>query len=103
VYAAGAPYGITPYGTEAMHVLRAEKGYIAVGQDTYGTVTPADAGLGWALSGAKHYIGERSLRRPDTARADRKQLVDLHPSVFAPGRCVQTNLAKAQVILSPGG
>src|SRR6185312_15821353 len=42
---AGASYGITPYGTESMHVLRAEKGYIIVGQDTDGTVTPADLGL----------------------------------------------------------
>ena len=39
--AEGAKYRITPYGTEAMHVLRAEKGYIIVGQDTDGTVTPS--------------------------------------------------------------
>ena len=38
--AAGANIGITPYGTEAMHVLRAEKGFVIVGQDTDGTVTP---------------------------------------------------------------
>src|SRR2546430_5923824 len=42
-------HGMTPYGTETMHVLRAEKGYIIVGQDTDGTVTPDDAGLGWAI------------------------------------------------------
>src|SRR5258708_2329445 len=42
VYAAGAAFGITPYGTEAMHVLRAEKGYIIVGQETDGTATPDD-------------------------------------------------------------
>ena len=40
LWAAGAPFGITPYGTEAMHVLRAEKGYIIVGQETDGTMTP---------------------------------------------------------------
>ena len=40
--AAGAPVGIAPIGTEALHVLRAEKGYIAVGHDTDGTVTPLD-------------------------------------------------------------
>lgn len=40
LYEAGAPYGITPYGTETMHVLRAEKGYPIIGQDTDGTVTP---------------------------------------------------------------
>ena len=45
VYAAGQAHGISEYGTETMHVLRAEKGYIIVGQDTDGTVTPDDAGL----------------------------------------------------------
>ena len=40
VIAAGERHGITPYGTEAMHVLRAEKGYIIVGQETDGTVIP---------------------------------------------------------------
>ncbi|MHC3467449.1 sarcosine oxidase subunit alpha family protein [Streptomyces sp. 7R007] len=80
VYAAGQPYGITPYGTETMHVLRAEKGYIIVGQDTDGTVTPQDAGMGWVVSQRKDFIGKRSFSRADTARADRKQLVGLLPS-----------------------
>ena len=54
------------YGTETMHVLRAEKGYIIVGQDTDGTVTPDDAGLGWAIGKAKpDFVGKRSL---DAAR-----------------------------------
>ncbi|MFE0473803.1 sarcosine oxidase subunit alpha family protein [Streptomyces sp. NPDC058947] len=79
VHAAGQPYGITPYGTEAMHVLRAEKGYIIVGQDTDGTVTPQDAGMSWAVSKQKEFIGRRSFSRADTARADRKQLVGLLP------------------------
>jgi sarcosine oxidase subunit alpha len=70
---------VTPYGTETMHVLRAEKGFIVVGQDTDGTVTPQDAGLGWAVSTKKRFVGERSFRRPDTARADRKHLVGLLP------------------------
>ncbi|GIF47234.1 sarcosine oxidase subunit alpha [Asanoa ferruginea] len=74
-----AAAGATPYGTETMHVLRAEKGFIVVGQDTDGTVTPHDAGLGWAVSTAKHFVGQRSLTRPDTARADRKRLVGLLP------------------------
>ena len=38
--AAGEPLGLLPYGTEAMHVLRAEKGFVIVGQETDGTVTP---------------------------------------------------------------
>ena len=80
VLAAGAPLGITPYGTETMHVLRAEKGYPIIGQDTDGTVTPYDLGLGWAVSKKKaDFIGKRSFGRADTARADRKQLVGLLP------------------------
>lgn len=76
--AAGAAFGITPYGTEAMHVMRAEKGYIIAGQDTDGTVTPADAGLGWAIGTRKpDFVGKRSLARPDMVLPDRKQLVGL--------------------------
>ncbi len=74
---AGAPYGITPYGTETMHVLRAEKGFIIVGQDTDGSVTPVDLGMDWIIAKGKDFIGRRSLARSDTARADRKQLVGL--------------------------
>jgi sarcosine oxidase subunit alpha len=80
VIAAGQPYGITPYGTQTMHVLRAEKGYIIVGQDTDGTVTPLDLGLGWMVPMKKpDFVGRRSLQRADTARPDRKQLVGLLP------------------------
>ena len=61
-----------------MHVLRAEKGYVIVGQDTDGSVTVDDLGLGWAISKTKaDFIGKRSLSRPDTVRQDRKQLVGL--------------------------
>jgi sarcosine oxidase subunit alpha len=74
---AGEAYGITPFGTEAMHVLRAEKGYVITGQDTDGSVTPIDLGMDWIVSKTKDFIGKRSLRRPDTMRADRKQLVGL--------------------------
>jgi len=79
VMAAGDPLGITPYGTEAMHVLRAEKGYIICGQETDGTVTPQDLGMSWIVSKKKPFIGQRSHRRGDTARADRKHLVGLLP------------------------
>ncbi|MGW1321138.1 sarcosine oxidase subunit delta family protein [Streptomyces antibioticus] len=76
----GAPYGITPYGTETMHVLRAEKGYPIIGQDTDGTVTPQDLGMSWAVSKKKpDFIGKRSHSRADTVRADRKHLVGLLP------------------------
>ena len=47
VWAVGGPVGLTPYGTETMHVLRAEKGYPIIGQDTDGTITPQDLGMGW--------------------------------------------------------
>ncbi len=79
VMAAGEPLGITPYGTEAMHVLRAEKGYIICGQETDGTVTPQDLGMSWIVSKKKPFIGQRSHRRRDTARPDRRHLVGLLP------------------------
>lgn len=79
VIRAGEPLGITPYGTETMHVLRAEKGYPIVGQDTDGTVTPQDLGMEWIVSRQKHFIGKRSFRRADTERGDRRQLVGLLP------------------------
>lgn len=75
--AAGRDFDITPYGTETMHVLRAEKGFIIVGQDTDGSVNPHDAGLGWLVSKDKDFIGKRSLDRVDSIRSDRKHLVGL--------------------------
>ncbi len=78
IYAAGQKHGMVEYGTETMHVLRAEKGYIIVGQDTDGTVTPDDAGLTWAIGKTKaDFVGKRSLERPSMKAADRKQLVGL--------------------------
>jgi sarcosine oxidase, subunit alpha len=75
----------TPYGTETMHVLRAEKGYPIVGQDTDGTVTPHDLGLDWIVSKTKpDFVGKRSFVRADTARPDRKQLVGLLPAKRIP-------------------
>jgi sarcosine oxidase subunit alpha len=71
---------VSPYGTETMHVLRAEKGYVIVGQDTDGTVTPFDLGMDWIVSPSKgDFIGRRSFSRADTARKDRKQLIGLLP------------------------
>jgi sarcosine oxidase subunit alpha len=80
VHAAGQRFGIMPYGTETMHVLRAEKGYPIVGQDTDGTVTPLDLGMSWIVSKKKpDFVGKRSFARADTARTDRPQLVGLVP------------------------
>jgi len=75
--AAGAEFDITPYGTETMHVLRAEKGYIIVGQDTDGSMTPYDLGMGGLVAKSKDFLGKRSLTRSDTAKTGRKQLVGL--------------------------
>jgi len=77
--AVGEPFGITPYGTEAMHVMRAEKGYFIVRQETDGSVTPVDVGLGALIARDKDFLGRRSLTRSDTARRNRKQLVGLLP------------------------
>jgi sarcosine oxidase subunit alpha len=61
-----------------MHVLRAEKGYIIVGQETDGTATPDDVGLTWAVGKAKpDFVGKRSIGRPSMLSATRKQLVGL--------------------------
>ena len=80
VMAGGAPFGIEPYGTEAIHVLRAEKGYVIVGQDTDGSVTPHDLGMDWIVNLSKgDFVGRRSLRRSDVVRPYRKQLVGLFP------------------------
>lgn len=80
LHTAGADLDITPYGTETMHVLRAEKGYPIVGQDTDGTVTPQDAGMEWVVSKTKDFVGRRSFSREDTRRADRKHLVGVLPA-----------------------
>ena len=75
---AGAAHGITPYGTEAMHVLRAEKGFIIVGQETDGSATPNDLGMGWIVSKIKpDFIGKRALARDSMGYSNRKQLVGL--------------------------
>jgi len=74
----GQEFNITPYGTEAMHVLRAEKGFIIVGQETDGSVTPIDLDMDWIVSKKKYdFVGKRALNRSDTIKKDRKQLVGL--------------------------
>jgi len=75
----GEKYNICPYGTETMHVLRAEKGFIIVGQETDGTVTPYDLGMDKLVSSKKDFVGKRSLQRPDILDPNRKQLVAVLP------------------------
>jgi sarcosine oxidase subunit alpha len=98
VAAAGRAQGITPYGTEAMHVLRAEKGYLIVGQDTDGTATPDDAGLGWAIGKKKaDFVGKRSIERASMKDPARKQLVGLRPA--DPAVVLEEG---AQLVATPG-
>ncbi|SBT16653.1 Aminomethyltransferase [Marinomonas gallaica] len=85
----GAKYDLTPYGTETMHILRAEKGFIIAGQDTDGSVHPYDLGMGWAVSMNKpfSFIGKRGMQREDCVRAERKQMVGIKtidPNVVLP-------------------
>jgi sarcosine oxidase subunit alpha len=95
---AGAGAGITPYGTETMHVLRAEKGYIIVGQDTDGTATPIDAGLGWAIGRNKpDFVGKRALERASMQSPARRQLVGLR--TLDPDVVLEEG---AQVVETPG-
>ena len=79
LFEAGEAYNLTAYGTETMHVLRAEKGFIIVGQETDGSMTPIDLNHGWAVSSKKpfSFIGKRGMNRADCLRTDRKQLVGL--------------------------
>ena len=76
--AAGAPFDVMPYGTEALHVMRAEKGFIMIGDETDGTVIPQDLGLGWAISKKKaDYLGKRGQERSHMVDPDRWRLVGL--------------------------
>ncbi len=74
----GRDLNVTPYGTEAMHVMRAEKGFIMIGDETDGTVIPQDLGLDWAISKKKaDFIGKRAQERSYMASPDRWKLVGL--------------------------
>ncbi|AMB41916.1 FAD-dependent oxidoreductase [Paenarthrobacter ureafaciens] len=101
VAAAGAEFNITPYGTETMHVLRAEKGYPIVGQDTDGTVTPQDAGMEWIVSKAKDFIGKRSYLRADSKREDRKHLVSVLPADHSLKLPEGTQLVEKGIAVNP--
>ncbi len=75
---AGQAHGISPYGTEALHIMRAEKGFIMIGDETDGTVTPQDLGLHWAISKKKEdFIGKRGQMRSHMMAEDRWRLVGL--------------------------
>ncbi|MDC0610154.1 sarcosine oxidase subunit alpha [Vibrio sp.] len=75
----GRKYDLTPYGTETMHILRAEKGFIITGQDTDGSMTPYDLGMAWCVGNKKpfSFIGKRGMALGANKRSARKQLVGL--------------------------
>ena len=76
--AAGEEFGVMPYGTEALHIMRAEKGFIMIGDETDGTVIPQDLNLHWALSKKKDdYLGKRAHARSFMDNPDRWRLVGL--------------------------
>ncbi|WP_306116689.1 MULTISPECIES: sarcosine oxidase subunit alpha family protein [unclassified Roseovarius] len=76
--AVGAEDGITPYGTEGLHVMRAEKGFIMIGDETDGTVIPQDLNMQWAISKKKDdYLGKRAQERSHMADPNRWKLVGL--------------------------
>lgn len=69
--------GGCPYGTESMHLLRAEKGFFMIGQETDDTVIPDDLGFGNLGRAKPDFIGKRSLSLPDMRAHGRLQLVGL--------------------------
>ncbi len=101
----GRDMGLVAYGTEALHVMRAEKGYIMIGDETDGTVTPLDLGLGWAVSKKKRdFLGKRGMRMPHLADAGRRRLVGLltedSETVLPIGACaVETETGDRQRII----
>ena len=97
---AGAAFDATPYGTEALHVMRAEKGFIMIGDETDGTVIPQDLGLNWAISKKKaDYIGKRAQERSHMTDPARWKLVGLETldgsvlpeGAYAPAKGVNAN------------
>lgn len=103
VWALGEPRGLTPYGTETMHVLRAEKGYPIIGQDTDGTITPQDLGMSWVVSKKKiDFLGKRSFTRAENQREDRKHLVALLPDDHRLGLPEGAQLVEYAELPAPG-
>jgi sarcosine oxidase subunit alpha len=75
---AGQEFGVMPYGTECLHIMRAEKGFIMIGDETDGTIIPQDLNLNWALSKKKDdYLGKRAHERELRADPNRWKLVGL--------------------------
>jgi methylglutamate dehydrogenase subunit C len=75
---AGQEYGVCAYGTEALGVMRIEKGHIS-GPELNGITTPRDVGLGGMVSTKKDFIGRVLGGRPGLLEEDRQALVGLRP------------------------
>jgi len=75
---AGAEWGIAPYGTEALGVMRIEKGHVA-GSELSGMTTAADLGLGRMMSTKKDFIGRVLAGRPGLTDPNRPALVGVKP------------------------
>jgi methylglutamate dehydrogenase subunit C len=78
IMAAGAELGVVPYGTEALGVMRIEKGHIA-GNELNGMTTVADLGLGRMMSQKKDFIGRVLAQRPGLVDRDRPSLIGIKP------------------------
>jgi heterotetrameric sarcosine oxidase alpha subunit len=76
---AAAPFGMVPYGTEALGVMRIEKGHIA-GNELDGRTTARDLGLGRMMSTKKDYIGRVLAARPALLQPDRMSVVGFKPT-----------------------
>jgi sarcosine oxidase subunit alpha len=80
LWQAGQAFGVTPYGVEALMILRTEKAFLHVGADTDGTTLPGDVGFDRGIEKkAANFVGRRSLLRPAARDPDRMQLVGLMP------------------------
>ncbi|MBC7780400.1 MAG: sarcosine oxidase subunit alpha, partial [Proteobacteria bacterium] len=77
--AAGRDDGLVAYGTEAMGVMRIEKGHFVVGPEADGRTTPDDLGLARMIKKECDFIGRHALARPGLSARDRRQLVGLVP------------------------
>ena len=75
---AGKDYDVVPYGTEALGVMRIEKGH-AAGNELCGTTTAANLGLGMMVSKKKDCIGNVLSERPDMNPDKPLQLVGFKP------------------------
>jgi len=92
---AGKEFGIEPYGTECLHVMRAEKGFIMIGDETDGTVIPQDLNMEWALSKKKEdFLGKRAHLRSHMSDPSRWKLVGLKtidPDIVIPDGAYATD------------